>query len=271
MSAVLPLLPSALKSFEGIRAGIGDAKIAVFLDYDGTLTPIVHRPEDAVLDENMRAILKKISTQCPVAIVSGRDRKDVERRVGLENLYYVGSHGFDMRGPDGVENLHAEGDRYLDLLDAAERTLLAACDDIDGLQIERKKYSIAVHYRRVAADTTGKVERTVDSVLETFDTLKRSGGKKVIEIQPAIDWHKGSAVRSIVASLEHGGEKIVPLYIGDDLTDENAFREIWNDGIGILVAEEPRESYARYLLGGVDDVREFLIRLIGIVSAASRG
>jgi len=254
-------LPSAIQSFEEIVKNLNGKKPAVFLDYDGTLTPIVERPEDAVMTEDMREVVKELSERCTVAIVSGRDRVDVEQRVGLDHLYYAGSHGFDIKGPDEFEKVHEEGERFIKLLDAIEKDLDNALKDMEGAQVERKKFSVATHYRRVAKEHLSAVKEAVDNVLSKHESLKKSGGKKVIEIQPSVDWHKGKAVRWLLDALELKKDNVVPMYIGDDLTDEDAFREIREYGVGILVANEKKKTYAHYVLADTDAVRGFLKRL----------
>jgi trehalose-phosphatase len=254
-------LPSAIQSFEEIVKDLDGKKLAVFLDYDGTLTPIVERPEDANIADDMREVVKDLSDQCTVAIVSGRDRPDVQERVGLDNIYYAGSHGFDIKGPEGFEKIHDEGGSFIETLDEVEKELNESLKGIEGAQVERKKFSVATHYRRVAEENVQKVKKTVDAVLEKHESLQRSGGKKVIEIQPAIDWHKGKALRWLMDALKLERDKVVPLYIGDDLTDENAFREIKEDGIGILVATRKKKTEAHYVLADTDAVRGFLKRL----------
>ena len=92
-------LPSALQRVNDIYGRLAGRTMAVFLDYDGTLTPIVRRPEDAELSQSMRQIIGRLAEHCPVAIVSGRDLQDVRSVVGVDRLYYAGSHGFDIDGP----------------------------------------------------------------------------------------------------------------------------------------------------------------------------
>ncbi|HSP56965.1 MAG TPA: trehalose-phosphatase, partial [Halomonas sp.] len=117
------LLPDALGDFERLVERLGHRRPAIFLDYDGTLTPIVDRPELAVLDGAMRATLQRLAQRCTVAIVSGRDRANVAEMVGLDNLVYAGSHGFDITGPDGLHMQHERAAEFLPALDAAEAAL----------------------------------------------------------------------------------------------------------------------------------------------------
>jgi trehalose-phosphatase len=258
-------LPSALESFEAIAGKCDGKSVVVFLDYDGTLTPIVDRPEDAHLADALRDAVQNLSTRCTVAIVSGRDRLDVQKRVQLDNLYYAGSHGFDIRGPDGFEKVHAQGEHFIALLDSAQADLEEALTGIAGAQVERKKFSIATHYRRVADDDVERVKQAVEAVVEKYDSLQKSGGKKVIEIQPDIDWHKGKALRWLIRALGYEEGLVLPLYIGDDLTDENAFREIRDEGISIVVAEGRKETAAQYVLADTEAVCAFLQRLSTIL------
>src|SRR3989339_69757 len=92
-------LPSAVESIEKIRIRARDRQLLVSLDYDGTLTPIVERPERAVLSGEMRRIVSELADLCTVAVISGRDLSEVKRLVGLDKIYYAGSHGFDISGP----------------------------------------------------------------------------------------------------------------------------------------------------------------------------
>jgi trehalose 6-phosphate phosphatase len=235
---------------------------AVFLDYDGTLTPIVERPEDAKLSDEMRAVVRDLAGELTVAVVSGRDRRDVQRLVKIDELVYAGSHGFDIRGPEGMAIEHEVGRDVGPELDEAERELHELTDSIEGAQIERKTYSIAVHYRRVAEGDQADVESAVDRVLERVEGLRKSSGKKVWEVQPDLDWHKGKAVLWLCEALGVDTRASAPVYIGDDVTDEDAFREIEAGetplGVGIVVDETERETAARFRLRDVGEVQRFL-------------
>ena len=187
-------VPHALDDIGALQAAIGDRTPAIFLDYDGTLTPIVERPEWAVLSPDDRAVVEALAQKLPVAVVSGRDRPDVENLVGIESLTFAGSHGFDIRTADGKSVEHAGWDRFGPMLDDTENRLHALLDLIDGAQIERKKFSIACHYRRVADDDYPKFRTSLDKILAAKPDLKEKTGKKVFELQPRIDWDKGKAV-----------------------------------------------------------------------------
>jgi trehalose 6-phosphate phosphatase len=255
-------LPSALERLEEINALVGDRRLAVFLDYDGTLTPIVRRPQDAVLSEEMRGVLRQLAGRCTVSIVSGRDLRDVQGLVGIEEVYYAGSHGFEIVGPKGSGLKSEQGREFLPVLDQAEQELHSALDGISGIVIERKRFSIAVHYRSVGDDDISTVTEAVDQVATSHSELRKGHGKKVIELQPDIDWDKGKAVLrllEVVTTKPHG---VIPLYVGDDVTDEDAFRVLQDRGVGVVVREGPRPTAARYALENPDEVRRFLEALI---------
>lgn len=256
-------LPSALQRVNDIYGRLAGRTMAVFLDYDGTLTPIVRRPEDAELSENMRQIISRLAENCPVAIISGRDLQDVRERVGIERIYYAGSHGFEIVEPSGKRHEHPEGIRLLSAIERAEVKLRKRLSAVDGCRVERKKFAVAVHYREVAEENVSAVEQTVREIHAQQSGLRLSGGKKIFELQPDVAWHKGRAVRWLLEeALQADCSAVMPVYIGDDVTDEDAFQEIRNDGIGILVDDaEAKDSAARFQLRDPQEVRHFLLRL----------
>ena len=256
-----PALPSALDRVEEVLARLGQQPVVVFLDYDGTLTPIVDRPELAVLSQDAREALDVLSRHCPVGIISGRDRKDVTNLVKLNSLIYAGSHGFDIAGPEHFALSHEVGTQFSSTLDQAEDVLRPLVRPIAGALIERKKFSIAVHYRLVAPDDVSRVEEAVTRVTADCPDLRRSEGKKVFEIQPRLDWDKGKALLWLLEGMKWREHHYYPLYIGDDLTDEHAFRELVDRGVGIVVEHGSRFSSASYSLQDPHEVREFLMRL----------
>ncbi|MFZ7127610.1 MAG: trehalose-phosphatase [Desulfobacterales bacterium] len=252
-------LPSALDHAEDIARWLNKGKAAVFLDYDGTLTPIVKRPEQANLSEEMRGTLLTLSRCCTVAVVSGRGLADVRERVGLEHLVYAGSHGFEIDGPDRERLRNEKGVEAMPSLDAAEQELHRRLADIEGVQVERKKFSIAVHYRNVSPEKTGAVADIVEAVLKRHDGLRRGQGKKVLELQPDVDWHKGHAVRWLMSRLGLDRTDSRPIYIGDDVTDEDAFRALRGRGLGFVVhGGEDRRTCAGFGLHSPKDVGAFL-------------
>ena len=257
-----PELPDALASFDDLARQFAARRPAIFLDYDGTLTPIVSRPELAVLDSSMRATLAELAV-FPVAIISGRDRADVEKLVGLGGLIYAGSHGFDIAGP-ALKRQYEGAAKFVPALDEAEKQLRQALGRIEGVIVERKRYAIAVHYRLVAEADVPAVEKAFDEVLNAVGDLRRTTGKKVFEMRPKLEWHKGKAVLWLLAELGLDRPDVLPVYIGDDETDEDAFAALAGRGIGILVADRPQASQAEYRLESPEAVALFLRRLISV-------
>lgn len=257
-------LPSALARIDEIEGRIGARRPAVFLDYDGTLTPIVDRPEQAVLADGMRATLERLARVCKTAVVSGRALEDVRELVDVTGLYYAGNHGLQISGPDETEVKHEKGREYLGLIEKACEKLEARLGDIEGSLIENKKFSLSVHYRLVGDSDVPAIEEAVDELVESEDGLRKHSGKKVFEIRPRIDWDKGKAVLWLLDVLELDEAGAVPIYIGDDVTDEDAFRALRERGIGIRVLDGSEPSRAQYRLNGSGEVRDFLEKLATI-------
>lgn len=251
-------LPSALTEFSDL---LGSKKPAVFLDYDGCLSPIVKDPDKATLSEEMRDTLKRLAEGCTVAVVSGRDRANVEKLVQLEQLYYAGSHGFDITGPGNMQTEPGGAKDALPALDEAAVKLKKKLKDIEGTLVERKRYAIAVHYRNVDDNQVEEVKQITAGVLKEHPQLKEGLGKKIIELKPNLDWHKGKAVLWLMEELNLNKPDIVPLYIGDDITDEDAFATLQGQGIGVLVGEHDDKTAATYRLEDVSEVQQFLEKL----------
>jgi trehalose 6-phosphate phosphatase len=258
-------LPHALEDGDELARHLAGRQPAIFLDYDGTLTPIVDRPEDAIISESMRRAVRGLAKRCPVCVVSGRDRRVVQELMGVDDLIVAGSHGFDIWSPAGGEVEREEGEGFGRLLEEAEARLRDELDGVEGALVETKKSSIAAHYRLVAPDERPRVGQVVDEILaEHPDELKVTPGKMVYEIQPNIDWDKGKAVVYLLRALGLDRDDIVPMYLGDDITDEHAFEALTTGGIGVFVgrADDPevagRTSAAHYILRDVPEVERFL-------------
>lgn len=235
----------------------------LFLDYDGTLTSIVDRPELALLDDDMRVTLERLARAHPVYVISGRDLDDVRSRVGVAGVEYIGSHGFHMMDALPQIDIHALEDAAAEL-EAAADELEQWLDYIDGVLIERKRFSFALHYRLVDRDDLNQINSAASDVLERYAALTSKKGKKVIEFIPDIPWDKGCCVQAVLARLRETGDgaEFYPVYIGDDLTDEDAFRVISPEsGLSVLVAAQERGSAAEFRLRDPEAVGAFLAGL----------
>ncbi|KAL4389893.1 trehalose-phosphate phosphatase A-like [Arachis stenosperma] len=277
--------PSALTSFEQITNYAKGKRIALFLDYDGTLSPIVDNPDCAFMSDNMRDAVKKVAEYFPTAIISGRSRDKVYEFIGLTELYYAGSHGMDIIGPvrqavpdnhpnctirstdkQGKEvNLFQPAAEFLPLIDEVFESLVESTKDIKGAKVENNKFCVSVHYRNVDDKSWDLVGQIVHDILKGYPRLRLTHGRKVLEVRPVIDWDKGKAVTFLLESLGLSNcDDVLPIYIGDDRTDEDAFKVLreGNKGYGILVSSAPKESNAVYSLRDPSEVMEFLKSLV---------
>lgn len=255
-------LPDVLGRREVVTTLRARRPVAVFLDFDGTLSPIVDDPDAAGISAPMRDAVRELSTRATVAVVSGRDRADVQRRVGIDGLFFAGSHGMDIAGPDH-DHVAPAADAAVPAIEAAEARLREGTEGIDGAVVERKRFSVAVHYRRVADDEVARIRDLADQALAANPQLRAHPGKKVIDLVPDIDWNKGHAVRWLLDTLELDPESHLILYLGDDETDEDAFRALADGGLGIHVGPEVTDTLADYRLADQDAVESFLRWLPG--------
>jgi len=237
----------------------GINNILLLLDYDGTLTPIVERPELALLSDEMRELLRSLSKKYPLAIVSGRSLQDVKNLVRLDGIYYSGNHGFEVSGL-GLELKNPEAIKLEPIIKEISEKLEREIN-IEGALVEDKGLTLSLHYRLVSESGIPELENILDSVTKPYlDKIRITHGKKVFEVRPDIDWDKGKAVLWLIDSIPDGRE-LLPIYLGDDRTDEDAFIALKDRGIGIIVSESHEKSNAKYFLRNVDEVRMFLERL----------
>jgi alpha,alpha-trehalase len=254
-------LPNALDSYGQLIGVVGGRKPFVCLDFDGTLSEIVSDPDAARLVDGAGKALENLAAQCPVAILSGRDLADVRERVGLPGIWYAGSHGFELTGPDGTYHHNDAADAAVPVLGHAASEVRDELTQIPGILVEHKRYAVAIHYRNVAPEHVGKIIATVHRHGKRHG-LRVTGGRKVIELRPDIDWDKGTALAWIRDRINQTG-RVLPIYVGDDLTDEDAFDVVRHDGVGVVVrhdADGGRPTAAQFTLNDPDEVREFLRR-----------
>jgi trehalose 6-phosphate phosphatase len=261
-------LPNALHDDGQLARRLAGRRPAVFLDYDGVLTPIVDKPEDAVMSDSMRDTVRALAARCPVCVVSGRDRAVVQRLMGLDDLVVAGSHGFDIWSPRIGTIPHNPAAGFEDLVAKMTERLRAEVGTIPGVKVEPKRASVAVHYRLAAGEDRERVAAVVRELLtEQPERLKVTPGKMVYELQPKIDWNKGKAVLYLMDVLGLDSDDVVALYLGDDITDEDAFRALRERGVGIIVGrpDDPevagRATAAEFVLASTEEVERFLSRL----------
>ncbi len=237
-------------------------RLAILLDFDGTLAPISDRPDQARLPAHVRAVLARLQRhpRSLVAVVSGRALDDVRARVDLPGLYYVGNHGLEIAGPD-IALVHEDAGPARDLIAACAGRLRDRLQRVDGVIIEDKGLSASLHYRLVAREQVDQVVRTV---LEEIGRLPPGRvlvqrGRMAIEIRPDIEWDKGRAVRWLLARAVGAdwSKRCAVIYAGDDGSDEDAFMALAHAGITIRVGPHQLTA-ARFQVADEVELVEFL-------------
>lgn len=237
--------------------------LLIGLDFDGTLAPIVPHPDDAALPAATRQVLVALTRRpdTRVALVSGRSLADLRQRVDVATAHYAGNHGMEIEGP-GVARVHDGAAAARPVLAGIARQLAADLGDVDGVVVEDKGLTLSIHYRRVAAGAEqARVRQHVLDHCRGMAGVRVTEGRKVVEVRPDVDWHKGRALRFLRDTLLVGHPGAPTLFIGDDRTDEDAFREVGDDGCAIFVGQPPADSAAHAALPAVPDVARFLQRL----------
>lgn len=254
--------PHALYDWPEFKLALAGQPLHIFLDYDGTLTPIVARPEQAILDPGTRHTLEQLAQHHSVAVISGRELADVRQRVGLPQLFYAGNHGLEIVGPDAALHHWQFGQEHTAKIDAFYHSLRQHPAMRSELIIEHKRFSLSVHYRLLQEVFIPTLQQALIEILVDYPQLHLRKGKKVFEIRPAIDWHKGKAMRHLARFFDRQSQQNGQvLFIGDDLTDEDAFNELKSTDLGILVTTHARKTAARFRLDDPMQVQQLLTRL----------
>jgi trehalose 6-phosphate phosphatase len=251
---------------------LGDCRAAshvLFLsDYDGTLTPIVGRPVDAVLSPDIRDKLARLARQpaFSVGVISGRAISELKSMVGIEGIYYAGNHGLEIEGP-GISYITPEAGTSRAVMRELAGQIAAALADTDGVIIQDKGLSISVHYRLVAKGEERRVTDTVHRLTTVpcnEGKIRVFAGKKVWEIRPPVDWDKGRAVKTIAGEIKkiRQRENLLTVFLGDDVTDEDAFKVVRRpEGWSVYVGPDTATSAAGYCLNSTEEVGTLLTRL----------
>ncbi len=240
------------------RQIVSARSLALFLDFDGTLAPICPFADDARLEPDVRETLEALVERPDVlvAIVSGRELWDLRRRVGIHGIVYAGENGMEIRGR-GTQFIEPAALARRGVIKLIARELISSLREIPGVFVEEKHLTIAVHFRLAPPGDKQKIRDTMRSVVEMADRqVEIRPGKMVWEVLPRTGWRKGAAVDWIYRSC--AAKDTLPIYAGDDESDEDAFRYL-SGGITIRVGEE--QTTAKYTLAGPSEVHQFLLWL----------
>lgn len=242
----------------------GQESILLLLDFDGTLSEIAPRPEQATLCPGNELLLCQLAErpEFVVGVISGRSLLDVEGLVNVPGLVYAGNHGLEIRGL-GLDYRHPDAD-------AASRTISEASHDLElrlagvpGAFVENKTYTLTTHFRQTPPYYHDLVVSTFDDITHP---LIQSGAchvteaKMALELRPSIDWNKGRALTLIRSRLSPDS---FPIYMGDDATDEDAFGAVRSaGGVGVYVGPPGGSACATWRLDSPGDVSAALVELV---------
>lgn len=244
----------------------GSGPVLVASDFDGTLSPIVSDPERAVLPEATQQILRVIRTIPGVALafLSGRALSDLRNHVAIEGAIYGGNHGLEMEGPGLEPFIEPQCTLARPSLDLALSSLAAQLDAFPGVMLEDKTLSASVHYRKAAPELEPPLSLVVHTIAHSLSRVVVRRGKQVLELRPAVKWHKGHALRHMAERLGIPESRVI--YLGDDTTDEDAFA-FMPGAMTIQVGHAPG-TRARFRAETLPDAREFLAWLANYLAKA---
>lgn len=269
--------PLDAKRSAAILEDLKGKRVYLFLDYDGTLTPIVNDPSRAYLPERMRNLLVNLAPSCAkVAIVTGRALRSLRTLTALPEdesgglpLLLAASHGFHIVGGSGTIQ-HQVGAQYIPKLREAAIGIGRALSGVEGVMFEDNDFAISVHFRN-ATDPWAEeaVETAIQTVLSGYPCLRVTRGKAVRELRVNVHWDKGKAVAWLLQSMgvdPISDPSVRVLYLGDDVTDEDAFKflRMLPRSLGLLVSDAEtmdRHSDAHFSLEGTSGVESFLAQL----------
>lgn len=201
-------------------------------------------------------VIVRLKEYIPIAVVSGRSLQDIKTKVGIEDIVYVGNHGAEIwDGKKAIISQESKVETRIlkELLDRLKEALL----HIQGVIIEDKGSTISIHFRMVKVKYLGELFDKFWRIAKDFEnTLRITSGKKVFEMRPLNAWDKGDAVLWIIENMGNGR---IPIYIGDDTTDEDAFRVLKGIGISISIGVC---SESDYYLKNQKEIKEFLQELL---------
>lgn len=249
-----------------IESKIRNSKnVALLLDFDGTISPIVKKPENAYITKQTRDNLSTINRIFPVVIVTGRPLNVIRKKVGVSHFLYAASHGLEWNF-DGKFRKKILPKIIIKKIDKFRKTIYEAKDNYPSLIIEDKPYSVTFHYHLMPIKEKKMFIMWLKSFLKSIykqSSIKVFYDKETIDIVPNLNWTKGDIARLALKYLREKNHKnFMPIYVGDSKTDEDAFRVLSN-GITIRVGED-KKSKAKWYLRNQKEVGLFLKWLLKI-------
>jgi len=241
---------------------LGDADgLLVALDFDGTLAPIEDDPDAPEITPANRRAVEQLHDHpdTMVAVVSGRQLADLRPRVGIDGIRYVGNHGLEYT-VDGEREIHPEAEAKMEDIRAVRDELEERLADMAGVHVEDKAVTLTVHYRRARDASAEDITAIVEGVVDPIEGLKTGSGKMIVEVKPTVDWHKGAIVEWLRDEVPASWRTV---YVGDDTTDEDAFRVLGDGDFGVLVGE--RSTAADYRVPAQCEVSRLLNWLLGVL------
>ena len=249
-----------------LRKKIENKPLYLMLDFDGTLAAIRRDPDKAHLSAGTVQTLKD-ARACGIdlSIISGRSLKDIRKRVGIKGITYAGNHGLEIHGP-GFNFVTPQGAKIKKIMDHIAKEFKKEFRETKGVIIEHKGLTVSVHYRMVAKCREDIVKEILNGVTDPYVAKKLvaiTSGKKIWEVRPPVKWDKGKTALFLIKKKRKTAKGLLPIYLGDDRTDEDAFKAIGKGGICVFVGN-PGRSAAPYYLKGSVEVRGFIRRIIEI-------
>lgn len=259
----------SVKTFRDVlRQVAGAERVFWFIDFDGTLVPIVRRPDLVVFGDESREALRSLARRprSRVAIVSGRPLAFIRRRIGLRGLICAGNHGLEVRGPD-VDFRHPGAVAARPSLLRVKRAWRTLLPGYPGSLVEDKGMSVTFHYRQVSPSRQAGARRDAREAaaeMEGAGRIRLTEGKKIVEARPPVRWGKGDALKLLLRHWGYGRRNDLLVVLGDDETDRDMFSLVKGEDLAVFVGrgEAPPEATAR--LDGPAAVRRLLERCVAL-------
>lgn len=273
MTGPRPLLPLLAE----LRPRLVGTPCVVMLDVDGTLAPIVSRPEEAEVPPETRRVVAALAARDGVhlALVSGRAAADARRMVSVSNVWVIGNHGSEVIAPDGEQLVDPQVAPFQGAMAQARRKLAALLDPVAGVIVEDKRWSLSIHYRQADPHVLPRLQAIVEGVARELG-LRVHDGKMVFEVRPPVLVDKGTAVYSLAQRLQALADGATLLFAGDDRTDEDAFRLLRvrvPQAVTVRVSDDPGlHTMAEFVVADPPAVRVLLEELLTLLpDAVSQG